>query len=84
LRTNSEIAFPRKFIEKPMVPSESAPQELSNEWSCQQVSKILNCFGEFLCCAVGGRSHHQNPLKRFHMQSLLNTVAGKGHGNIFY
>jgi hypothetical protein len=25
-----------------MVPSESAPQELSNEWSCQYVSKISN------------------------------------------
>jgi hypothetical protein len=24
-----------------MVPSESAPQELSNEWSCQYVSTIL-------------------------------------------
>jgi hypothetical protein len=27
-----------------MVPSESAPQELSNEWSCQYVSKILIFF----------------------------------------
>jgi hypothetical protein len=25
-----------------MVPSESAPQELSNEWSCQYVSTILS------------------------------------------
>jgi hypothetical protein len=30
-----------------MVPSESAPQELSNEWSCQQVSTILNLLGNF-------------------------------------
>jgi hypothetical protein len=27
-----------------MVPSESTPQELSNEWSCQYVSTIVN-FG---------------------------------------
>jgi hypothetical protein len=26
--------------ENSMVPSESAPQELSNEWSCQQVATI--------------------------------------------
>jgi hypothetical protein len=33
---NSENAFfPPNRIEKLMVPSESAPQELSNEWSCQ-------------------------------------------------
>jgi hypothetical protein len=29
------------FIRK-IIPSESAPQELSNEWSCQYVSTILN------------------------------------------
>jgi hypothetical protein len=34
-------------IEKLMVPSESAPQELSNEWSCQYVSTILNFSGNF-------------------------------------
>jgi hypothetical protein len=30
-----------------MVPSESAPQELSNEWSCQCVSTISNVLGNF-------------------------------------
>jgi hypothetical protein len=35
------------WIEKLMVPSESAPQELSNEWSCQYVTTILNFWGNF-------------------------------------
>jgi hypothetical protein len=30
-----------------MVPSGSAPQELSNEWSCQYVSTILNVWGNY-------------------------------------
>jgi hypothetical protein len=30
-----------------MAPSESAPQELSNEWSCQYVLTILNFLGNF-------------------------------------
>jgi hypothetical protein len=30
-----------------MVPSESAPQELSNEWSCQYVSTTLIFLGNF-------------------------------------
>jgi hypothetical protein len=30
-----------------MVPSESAPQELSNEWSCQYSSTILNFLVNF-------------------------------------
>jgi hypothetical protein len=30
-----------------MVLSESAPQELSNEWSCQYVSIFLNLLGNF-------------------------------------
>jgi hypothetical protein len=30
-----------------MVPSASAPQELSIEWSCQYVSIILNVFVNF-------------------------------------
>jgi hypothetical protein len=39
---NSENVFSQKnCIEKLMVPSESAPQELSNEWSCQYISTIL-------------------------------------------
>jgi hypothetical protein len=33
---------PQKSIEKLMVPSESATQDLSNEWSYQYVSTILN------------------------------------------
>jgi hypothetical protein len=44
----------RKYIstqngsfEKLMVTSESAPQELSNEWSCQYVSIILDVLGNF-------------------------------------
>jgi hypothetical protein len=32
---------------KVIVPSESDPQELSNEWSCQYVSTILNLLGNF-------------------------------------
>jgi hypothetical protein len=35
-----------------MVPSESAPQELSNEWSCQYVSTILNILGNFCVLLV--------------------------------
>jgi hypothetical protein len=35
------------WITKQMVPSESAPQELSNEWSCEYVSTILNILGNF-------------------------------------
>jgi hypothetical protein len=30
-----------------MVPSESALQELSNEWSCEKVPTILNFGGHF-------------------------------------
>jgi hypothetical protein len=45
---------------KLMVPSESTPQELSNEWSCQYVPTILNFFGQVLCPALGDRSHHQS------------------------
>jgi hypothetical protein len=30
-----------------MVPSESAPQELSNEWSCQYISTILKFLVNF-------------------------------------
>jgi hypothetical protein len=30
-----------------MVQSERAPQELSNEWSCQNVSAILNFLDNF-------------------------------------
>jgi hypothetical protein len=40
----SENASP---IEKLMVPSESAPRDLSNEWSCQYVSTILYFWGNF-------------------------------------
>jgi hypothetical protein len=32
---------------KVMVPLESTPQELSNEWSCHYVSTILNILGNF-------------------------------------
>jgi hypothetical protein len=55
---NSENAF-FPWIEKLMVLSDSAPQELSNEWSCQYVSTISN-FGQFLCPALGDRSQHQS------------------------
>jgi hypothetical protein len=53
-------------IEKIMVPPESAPQELSNEWSCQYVSAILNALG-ILCPALGDRSHRQS------LKSLINS-----------
>jgi hypothetical protein len=36
--------------EKLMVPSESAAQELSNEWSCQYVSTMLHFWGNFDVC----------------------------------
>jgi hypothetical protein len=39
-------------IEKLMVPSESASQELSNEWSCQYVSTILNVLANFFVLAL--------------------------------
>jgi hypothetical protein len=34
-------------MDKVIVPSESAPQELSNEWSCQYIAIILKFFGNF-------------------------------------
>jgi hypothetical protein len=34
-------------LEKLMLPSESFPQELSNEWSCQYVSTTLHFWGNF-------------------------------------
>jgi hypothetical protein len=46
-------------IEKLMLPSESAPQELSNEWSCQYVSTILN-FGTIYVTRPGDFCHHQS------------------------
>jgi hypothetical protein len=42
-----------------MVPSESAPQELSNEWSCQYVSTILNFLGNF-CVPHPAATYPQN------------------------
>jgi hypothetical protein len=48
---NSENEFiPRKWSNRQpmaMVPLESAPQELSNEWSCQYVSIIFNHLDKF-------------------------------------
>jgi hypothetical protein len=35
------------WIEKPMAPSESAPQDISNEWSCRYVLTILNFLSNF-------------------------------------
>jgi hypothetical protein len=32
---------------QPIATSESAPQELSNEWSCQNILTILNVLGNF-------------------------------------
>jgi hypothetical protein len=58
---NSDNAFFTKDFAKLMVPSESAPQELSIEWSCQYVSTMLTCFGEYVCPALGNRSHNQYP-----------------------
>jgi hypothetical protein len=42
LRNIQKMHFPPEngWIEKLMIPSESAPPELSNEWSCQYVSAI--------------------------------------------
>jgi hypothetical protein len=48
LRKIQKINFPEnEWIKKIMVPSESVPQELSNEWSRQYVSTILNFLGNF-------------------------------------
>jgi hypothetical protein len=44
---NSENAFENDWIEEIMVPSEGAPEELSNEWSRQYVLTILNFWGNF-------------------------------------
>jgi hypothetical protein len=46
LEKNSENEF---FTQKLIVPSESALQELSNEWSCQCGSPIVKCFGGNFC-----------------------------------
>jgi hypothetical protein len=35
------------WLERILVSSESAPQELSNEWSCQYILTILNFLGKF-------------------------------------
>jgi hypothetical protein len=46
----TENAFsPRKWVNQKttLVPTESASQELSNEWSCQYVLTILNFLGNF-------------------------------------
>jgi hypothetical protein len=51
LETHKMDIFPGNgWIEKQMVPSESVPQELSNERSCQYVSRILK---------FGDRNQHQ-------------------------
>jgi hypothetical protein len=50
LRKNQKIHFPKKWLKwktTSMVQSESAPQELSNEWSCQYDSTILIFWGDF-------------------------------------
>jgi hypothetical protein len=39
---------PNIYMEKLMLPSEIAPHELSNEWSCFD---NLKYFGQFLCPA---------------------------------
>jgi hypothetical protein len=43
-----KMHFPLKMVvetKKVIVPSESAPHELSNEWSSQYVSTIFNVLG---------------------------------------
>jgi hypothetical protein len=55
-----------------MVPSESAPQELSNEWSCREVSTIINVLGNFCVRTLGDRSHHQS-LKDYWWWWILST-----------
>jgi hypothetical protein len=45
---------------KLMVPSESYPQELSNEWLCQYVLNVLNVGGNFCFFALGDKNHHQS------------------------
>jgi hypothetical protein len=41
-----------------MVPSESAPEELSNEWSSVGFDN-QHFSGQYLRLALGDRSHHQ-------------------------
>jgi hypothetical protein len=51
-----------EFVRK-MVPSESTPQELSNEWSYSVGFDSLKYFRQLLCPAPplhGDRSHHQS------------------------
>jgi hypothetical protein len=59
LRKFQKMHFPNEndWIKKLMVPSESAPQELSNEWPCRYVS--FNFIRQFLCPALV-TGHHQS------------------------
>jgi hypothetical protein len=61
-----------------MVPSESAPQELSNEWSCQYFSTILDNF--FIPLALADRSHHQS-LRMWRSSIFLETLIVISHVN---
>jgi hypothetical protein len=72
--------FPPKMVEskKIMVPSEIAPQGLSNEWSCQKVTTILNVLDNSWSrhCALSGKlkknfpvALHQSPI------NIVTTVA---------
>jgi hypothetical protein len=59
---------------KNMIPPDSAPQKLSNEWSSVGFDN-LNFWGQFLCPAFGDRSHHQS-LKNEGKHSVFKLLAG--------
>jgi hypothetical protein len=50
--------LPKKF--KSMTLPESAPQELSNEWSLLVDFNNRKYMGQFLCPALGDGSYHQS------------------------
>jgi hypothetical protein len=52
--------IPENFIGELMVPPESAPQELSNEWSCRYVLIILNFLGNFCVPPLVTEVAHQS------------------------
>jgi hypothetical protein len=69
-----ETIYSKLFCGTEMAPSEITFQELSNEWAYQSVATItgflvisvslddgyLQTWVQFLCAALGDRSHHQS------------------------
>jgi hypothetical protein len=53
-----------------IIPRESAPQKLSNEWSCPYVSTIWNVLGQILCPAHRYRSPKSPSILRDALQII--------------